>query len=291
MSLAGASTGGLRTPEPVSVRAVLRPSVLVSGLWRHRDLIRQFTSREVREAHRATALGMVWTVAYPLLRLAVYVFVFGLVLEGRLTGNPEEARTTFALYLFCGLIVYGLFGEPVVQSPGMVVSRPNYVKKVVFPLEILPVSAVGAQLVTAGVSLVVLYTAALLLGHGIPWTAVLLPLMLLPQVLLTVGLCWLLASLGVFLRDLRQAVAIIAGQLLFFMTPIFYRVESVPEPFRAVVMLNPQTPIVTNARAVALEGVLPDWWMWAGSMVAGLAAAQLGYAFFMKSKRGFADVL
>ena len=167
---------------------------------------------------------------------------------------------------------------------------PNYVRKVVFPLEVLPVSVLGSALFHALVSLAILLVAELIHSGRIHPTVVLLPLALLPLVLLSLGLTWFLASLGVFLRDIGYAVPL-AVQVLFFVTPVLYPLENVPEPFRTFVRLNPLTAAVENFRRLVFRGTLPDWGeLAAWTALTGLVTL-LGYAWFMKTKRGFADVI
>jgi lipopolysaccharide transport system permease protein len=268
----------------------LSPLALVRSLWRHRFLILQFTRREIEGRYRGSFLGMFWSLAQPLFMLLVYTIVFGIVFQSRWPQARTDSLGEFALIVFCGLTAFGLFSECVGRAAGLIVGVPNYVKKVVFPLEILPVTVLGAAMFHMLVSLVVLLAAQLVVVGSIPWTIVLLPVVLLPAVFLSLGAMWFLASLGVFVRDIGQATGIFV-QALFFLTPIFYSLEMIPEPMRTLIRFNPMAPVAENFRRVLLWGTLPSltglalWVLTTGAFMA------LGYAWFMQTKKGFADVL
>lgn len=280
----------LRTAEPVSVARVLSPASLWADLWHHRDLIRQFTVREVHQKYRGTQLGLLWAVLQPLMTLAVFTFIFNEVFD---VSWPEgdASREAYVVTVFVGMMVFALFSETVSNAPVLVLNRPNLVKRAVFPLEILVCSAVGSALFVAAVSIGLILIATLILVGKVFWTALLIPVVMLPVVLLSLGLGWFLASLGVFLRDIRPVVAILVTQVLYFMTPIFYPIEKVPQAFQTYLMWNPLTSIVQNARRVLIWGQMPEWGPWAVVLLVSLVVMQLGYAWFMKSRRGFADVL
>lgn len=268
----------------------LNPILLARNLWRHRDLIVQLTRREIEGRYRGAYLGMLWSLAHPLLMLSVYTLVFGVIFQSRWPQARTDSLVDFALILFAGLSAYSCFSETVGRSSGVIVSVPNYVKKVIFPLEVLPISILGAALFHMLISVGVLLVVHLLVGGGLPWTIILLPLVSLPLIFLSLGLAWFVASLGVYIRDIGQAVGIVL-QVTFFLTPIFYSIEIIPEPFRTLVLFNPMAPVTENFRRVLLWGQLPSfpgtlWWiLGTGAMM------MLGYAWFMKTRKGFADVL
>jgi lipopolysaccharide transport system permease protein len=268
----------------------LNPLALARNLWRQRDLIRQFTRREIEGRYRGSFLGLFWSFVNPLVLLLIYTFVFGVVFKAKWPNAKTGSLSEFAITLFCGLIAFNIFSECVGRAATLVVGVPNYVKKVVFPLEILPISTLGAALFHACVSLGILLIAGLLITGALPWTIVLLPLVILPLIFLSLGLTWFLASLGVFIRDIGYTVALIV-QVLFFLTPIFYALENIPEPYRGIISLNPLTPIVENTRRVILWGLPPLWSDLAIWVVATGALLLLGYAWFMKTKKAFADVI
>lgn len=280
----------LITPRTEKLTRHLSPLGLLRDLWRRRDLIRQFTWREVIGRYKGSYLGVLWSFANPLALLLIYTFVFGVVFDARWPQARHGSLSEFALTIFCGMIAFNVFGETVTRAPQLITSVPNYVKKVVFPLEILPVSALGAALFHAGVSLTVLLLAELLVNGNLPWTVVLLPLPLLPLVLLSAGCAWLLASLGVFVRDIGYAIVPLM-QMLFFATPIFYPLEAVPRRVQALIGLNPLATIVESCRQLIVWGQIPSLAPLLIWSLIGLAVAALGYAFFMRSKRAFADVI
>ena len=268
----------------------LNPLAMLRHFWRHRDLIVQFTKREIEGRYRGSFLGIFWSLAYPLFMLGIYTFVFGVVLKARWPQARSDSLGEFALIVFCGLTAFNLFGESISKAPTLITNVPNYVKKVVFPLEILSISGLAAALFHMVVSLSVILIAQLLLGFSIPWTIILLPLVVLPAIFLTLGLMWFLSSLGVFIRDTGQMISIIV-QALFFFTPIFYSVDNIPEPFRTLILYNPMTSVVENFRGIFLWGTLPN----IVSMMLWLAITTivmlLGYAWFMHTKKAFADVI
>lgn len=273
--------GGLR---------LLNPVAMARNLWRHRELVAQFARREVEGRYRGSFLGIVWSFITPLVMLLIYTFVFGVIFQARWPQARSESLNEFAVIIFAGLTTFTIFSEVVSRAPGLVVGVPNYVKKVVFPLEILPLSALGAALFHAAISLLILIGAHLLVGGALHWTVLLLPLVLLPLLALALGLSWLLASLGVFVRDLGNLVGLLV-QILFFLSPIFYSAEAVPEPVRSLLALNPLSPVIDNVRGVLLWGELPDW----GGLLISLGASGvvmlLGYAWFQQTRKAFGDVL
>lgn len=272
---------------PVAQRA--GPRVVFDSLWRHRRLVWQLARREVLGRYRGSLLGVAWAVGNPLLMLAVYTLVFGYIFRARWGGGVDTAGE-YALVLFCGLTVFGIFSEVVSRAPSLVVANANYVKKVVFPLDCLPWVLVGAALFHAAASLTVLLLANLVVRGALPWTILLLPIVLAPLLLLAVGLAWLLASLGVYLRDVGHLVNALVTVLLF-LSPVFYPAANLPDPLRRLLLLNPLTAVLENARAVLLWGQLPDWPLLGASLAAGGAAAWLGWLWFDRTRTGFADVL
>jgi len=266
------------------------PVGLVYNLGRHRHLLRQLIARDVAVRYRGSYLGVVWSMIMPLMMLAIYAFVFSVVFHARWAGSAETSRTDFALTLFAGLIAFTVFSECMNRAPTLVVASPNYVKRVIFPLEILPASVVGSALFHALVSAGVLAAGLLLARATLPWTFLLLPVAAIPLAALGLGLGWFLASMGVFVRDTAY-VAGIATQMLFFLTPIFYPIDAVPGAFRTAMWLNPLTAVVDSVRCVTMWGRPPDWTVWTAVTAASGAACLLGYAWFMKTKAGFADVL
>jgi lipopolysaccharide transport system permease protein len=261
------------------------------SLWRNRQLIVQMTKREVVGRYKGSAMGLAWSFFNPVFMLVVYTFVFSEIFKSRWDGiGGEDSKMQFAVVLFVGMIVLSLFSEVLNRAPGLILSNVNYVKKVVFPLDILPVIAMGAALFHSFISLGVLLAAFAMFNGYLHWTAIFIPLVLLPLVILALGLSWMLASLGVFLRDVGQTIGIITS-VLMFLSPVFYPVAAVPERVRPFIMANPLTFIIEQAREVLIWGHLPNWMGLGGYTLVAVAIAWMGYAWFQKTRKGFADVL
>jgi lipopolysaccharide transport system permease protein len=272
-----------RTPSPT-------PAAMFRSFWRNRDLIWQMTRREIAARYRGSIIGLVWSFINPLLMLAVYTFVFSVVFKARWGISSNESRTDFALILFAGMIVFGLFAEMINRAPTQIISNASYVKKVVFPLEILSLVSLGSVLFHSMVSLIVLLLAQLIINRGIPWTAVLFPLVLLPLIFASLGVTWFLAALGVYIRDIGQITAVLTT-VLMFLSAVFYPVSALPQNYQAWLRLNPLVLIIAESREVLIFGNLPNW-LWLGvSLLTGFAIAFAGFWWFQKTRKGFADVL
>ncbi len=279
--------------QPVTNPHASQPTSLVAlsrSLLQNRQLIVQMIRQEVMGRYKGSVLGLVWSFLNPVFMLVVYTFVFSVVFKARWGIGGEESKTQFAVVLFVGMIVHGLFAEVLNRAPSLILSNVNYVKKVVFPLDILPVIAMSAALFHTVISLVVLLTAFVVFNGYLHWTAVLTPFVLLPLVILTLGLSWMLASLGVFLRDVGQTIGIITTVMLF-LAPVFYPVTMLPEELRPWLMANPLTFIIEQAREVLIWGHSPDWTGLGIYTLVAIVVAWAGYAWFQKTRKGFADVL
>ena len=277
----------------INPHAVQPTSLLSLGrsLWRNRQLIVQMTKREVVGRYKGSAMGMAWSFLNPIFMLVVYTFVFSEIFHSRWGGvGGDDSKTQFAVVLFVGMIVLNLFSEVLNRAPSLILSNINYVKKVVFPLEILSVIAMGAALFHALISLAVLLIAFVIFNGYLHWTIIFLPLVLLPLVIVTLGLSWILASLGVFLRDVAQTIAILT-MVLMFLSPVFYPVAAVPERFRPIIMANPLTFIIEQSRDVLIWGNAPNWIGFLLYTSASILVAWVGFAWFQKTRKGFADVL
>ena len=266
-------------------------TALAGSCWRNRQLIVQMTKREVVGRYQGSAFGLAWSFLNPVFMLVVYTFVFSEIFKIRWGGmDGDDSKTQFALVLFVGMIVLSLFSEVLNRAPSLILSNVNYVKKVVFPIEILPLIAMGAALFHSLISLAVLLAAFALFNDYLHWTAIFIPLVLLPLVILTMGLAWMLASLGVFLRDVGQTIGLITT-VLMFLSPVFYPVTAVPERFHPFIMANPLTFIIEQAREVLIWGHVPNWVGLSAYTLAAAAIAWAGYAWFQKTRKGFADIL
>jgi lipopolysaccharide transport system permease protein len=256
-----------------------------------RSLIGQLTEREVLGRYRGSFLGLLWPFITPLLMLALYTFVFGVVFGGRRwDGSAQTTIGEFAIILFAGLTLHSVCAEMLAQCPKLIRANSNYVKKVVFPLDVLPVVTLGGALFHAMISFVMLLGVQLLLTGRLPLTFLLLPVVLAPFGVMLLGIGWFLTSLGVFLRDIDQVLRPVPMALLF-LSPIFYPLDRIPEPFRALLYLNPLTFIVEQTRAVLIWGQMPNWWGLAVYGIVAMTVAALGLWWFQRTRRGFADVL
>ena len=278
------------SPGGESVTGYFNPVRSVAHLWKYRDLIRQLTWREVVGRYKGSFIGLGWSFIQPLIMLCVYTFVFSVIFKARWGVESDEGKAAFALALFMGLITFSIFSEVANSAPSLVLGNANYVKKVVFPLEILPLVRLFSALINAVFSLGVLFAGILIFNHFIHWTALLLPLIWLPLMMFTLGCGYFLASLGVFVRDIGTAIGVLTT-MLFFLTPIFYPISAVPEQFRIFCRINPIAIFVEDARRVVLWGLFPDWpWFFFG-MALSVAVLIFGFVWFMKSKKAFADVI
>lgn len=280
------------SPIAINPHAAQPTSLFALGqsLWRNRQLIVQMTKREVVGRYKGSVMGLAWSFFNPVFMLTVYTFVFSVIFKSRWGLGGDESKTQFAVLLFVGMIVHSLFAEVLNRAPSLILSNVNYVKKVVFPLEILPVVSMGAALFHGLVSLGVLMIAFVLFNGYLHWTSVLVPLVILPFVILTLGLAWMLASLGVFLRDVGQTIGIITTVMLF-LTPVFYPITALPEEMRPWLMANPLTFIIEQSREVLVWGHLPNWFGLAIYTLLAVVVTWAGYAWFQKTRKGFADVL
>ncbi|MEQ1816299.1 MAG: ABC transporter permease [Nitrosomonas sp.] len=274
--------------NPHAARSI-SPFALFGTLKTHRSLIYNLVKREVIGRYRGSVMGILWSFFNPVLMLVVYTFVFSVVFKARWVGGTDS-KTEFALVLFAGLMVYNLFAECINRSPGLVLGNVNYVKKVVFPLEILPVVAIGSAAFHLLVSLLV-WLIFYLIYFGIPQaTLILFPLVLIPFFLLTLGFSWFLASLGVFLRDVSQIVVVMTTALMF-LSPIFYPITALPQEYHIFLQINPLTFVIEQARDVMIWGKGMNWIAWATYLLLAAIMAWLGFAWFQKTRKGFANVL
>jgi lipopolysaccharide transport system permease protein len=276
--------------EPIRQPAVPpAASPLALFCWPARALILRLARREVEARYRGSILGVAWSVLTPLALLSVYTYVFSVIFQARWE-TPTNGRGQFAVLLFSGLIVFSIFSETVNRAPGLMLENVSYIKKVVFPLEAMAWVALLGSLFNAGVSFLVLL-AFYLAAFGLPpITVVLLPVVLAPLALVVLGITWFLASLGVFLRDVKQFVGIVTTVMLFG-SPILYPVSAIPEAMRAYVYANPLTLVLENSKQVLFWGTVPDPRYLALSTVVAWGIAWLGYTWFMKTRKGFADVV
>lgn len=263
---------------------------LSNSLAKNRQLIFQMTKREVVGRYRGSVFGLAWSFLHPILMLAIYTFVFSVVFKARWGISSVDSKTQFAILVFVGMIVQGLFSEVVNRAPSLILSNANYVKKVVFPLEILPVISMGAALFHMLISIFVLLAAFIFINGYLNWTAIFIPLIIAPYVILVLGFSWALASLGVFVRDVGQTIGVFTT-ILMFMSPVFYPVSALPPRFQSWILINPLTFIIEQIRSVLVEGQLPDWSGLGIYSLIALMVMWIGYIWFQRTRKGFADVL
>jgi lipopolysaccharide transport system permease protein len=262
---------------------------MFGAFFRHRSLTVELSRREVLGRYRGASFGLLWSLISPFLMLIVYTVAFGYILKSRWP-HTSGSTTEFALILFLGLIVHGFFAECLTRAPMLIVGNTNLVKRIIFPLEILPWPMVLSALFHVFANCIVFAVLFLVFNHYLPWTIIFLPLVIMPLVVLTVGVVWFLAALGVYMRDISQITGVLATAMLFLSSAIV-PVETLPPEYQFVFALNPLTYIINQARAVAIWGNLPNFIGLGLYTIVALGVAQLGFIWFNKTKRGFADVL
>lgn len=265
------------------------PLEMLRSTWRNSGLIYELIKREVSGKYKGSFLGSFWSFFNPILMLTVYTFVFGVVFKAR-WNNTDNTQGEFALILFSGLIIFNMFAECFTRAPSTILQNSNYVKKIVFPLEVFPIIAMGAALFHLCISMVVWLLFHLIVMGLPPVTSLLLPVVVLPLVFMTLGFSWFLSSIGVYLRDVAQFIGILTTALMF-LSPIFYSLSSLPPQYQGLFLLNPLTATIEQARSILIFGRLPDWPMLAVSFFISFVVLWLGFAWFQKTRKGFADVL
>jgi len=258
--------------------------------WKNKSLIWQLLKRDVQARYRGSALGVLWSLVTPIVMLSIYTFVFQTVFKARWADTSGETTLSFAIVLFLGLSIHGLLTETLTKSPLLIVANQNFVKKIVFPLDILSWVTLLSGLFTFTISFVLLLILILCELKSIPLTALLLPIILLPYCILLLGISWILAALGVYLRDIQQITGTLAT-LLLFLSPVFYSTSVFPEKYQALLFFNPLSFVVEASRAVLIYGKLPSFVGLAVYFFVALAVAFVGNYFFRRVKPGFADVL
>ncbi len=268
------------------------PSISIGSLFKsissNHQLIAHMIKHEVVGRYKGSIMGITWSFLNPLFMLLVYTFVFSVIFKSR--WGTSDSKLLFAFILFVGMIVIGFFNEVVSRSPLIILSNVNYVKKVMFPIEILSIIAVGTALIQSVISFIVLLMVCILTNGYIEWTVIFMPLIFLPLVIFTLGISWMLCALGVFFRDTSQTTNILTS-LIMFLSPVFYPLSAVPERFRPFIMANPLTFIIEELRGVLIGGHYPNWNLFCVYTFLALVFAWLGYALFQKARKGFADVL
>lgn len=258
------------------------------SLWSHRELVIQLIRRDVLTRFRGSLGGLLWLLLGPLLMLSLYTIVFGVFMKVRWPGVSDTLM--YSLLVYIGLIMFNFFSECLNRSPGIIVSNPNFVTKVIFPLEIYPWVIVGTALFNAMFSIGILAVFCVLILGKIHLTMLLLPLLWLPLVFIALGVSWFLSSAGVFIRDIAHLMAFIM-QILMYLSPVFYSLSMLPESVQKVLFINPLTFTIEQARNLIIFGQLPQWTSLGVYFIVSICVAFLGFFWFQKTKDGFADVL
>ncbi|MCH2037868.1 MAG: ABC transporter permease [Rickettsiales bacterium] len=266
---------------------------MIRSVVSHRSLLLQIVKRDIAERYKGSLLGVLWTFITPILMLLVYGFVFTYVFKARWSHESHAIANSdgaFTVILFSGLMLHGLFVEVITRATTSISNNVNFVKKVVFPLEILVPQLVLSSFFHFMVNLVLLAVAYLFLYQTLQPTLILLPLVIGPLLLLACGIGWFLASLGVYIRDIGHIMGLLSTVLLFI-SPIFFAIETLPQWGQYLVMLNPLTIIVNAFRDIAIWGVLPDFELLAYYWLVSILIVISGFFWFQKTRKGFADVL
>jgi len=254
----------------------------------HRGLIGSMVKRDLTSRYKGSMMGWLWTVITPAVQIVIFTLIFAGIFNARF--GTERSRFGFAIYLFCGMLPWIAFSESVQRAATTLTENVNLVKRVVFPIESLPVNLALTGIVQQLFGTLVLLVLAALFERVLSPTALLLPLLLLPQFLVTVGLGWLIASLGVFIRDIPQFTQLVLMTWMY-LTPIIYPENLIPAQYRWLVALNPMSALVRSYRRILLEGALPDWQGLAVTLAFALTCFLFGYWWFERTKKAFADVL
>lgn len=281
------ASGTAASHQPSTTRS--GPLEVFGVLVRHRRLIFQLTKRDVLSRYRGSILGPIWMLLSPFLMLLVYTFVFSVVFQAR-WDIDLDSRSSFALMLFTGLIVYWFFADCLNRAPKLMFENVAYVRRMVFPVETLPWVALLSSLTQVVVNTAILLASSWALIGTPPLSVLLLPLLLLPLGLLTLGLCWILASLGVFFRDLREVVPVLT-MIAMFLSPIFYPISALPVSLRSLMNYNPLAWTIGHFRGAVFTGDVPGWTLYAAAVLTGWLLAWLGLLWFHRTRQGFADVI
>ncbi|MDP3507658.1 MAG: ABC transporter permease [Candidatus Melainabacteria bacterium] len=275
------------TNAPFQSEAVAVESGL-SELWIQRHLLTLMVKRDCLGRYKGSLLGLLWPLINPFGHLLLYTFLFCIVLKVKL--GTSASTSNFALYLMAGLLPWGAFAEALARSSTVILEHPNLVKRVVFPLQILPLVTVLSAFFTEAIAFTILLTGVLIYNHGLPASLIFLPLIIISQLLLTAGISWFVASLSVYIRDIRHLMALGLSAWMYS-TPIVYPATALPEQIQFILWINPMAGIVLDYRRVVLEGLPPDWLHYGVYTAVALVVCLIGFKFFEATKKSFADVM
>jgi lipopolysaccharide transport system permease protein len=276
--------------NPLVAQSNASLTVMMRSLYQNRILILRMARRELESRFRGSRLGVAWIVLQPLLMLAVYTFAFGVILKARWGQDSSDSPWDYALFLFTGLLVFNVFAEVVTRAPTLMLENISYIKNMVFPTEIIAVSNILVAIFNFFVGFIILMVLYVCVRGIPPVTTLFIFLPLIPLIFFTMGLAWFLSALGVYIRDLRQIVGI-AVTAIMFLCPLFYPLSILPDGIRSMIALNPLASIIEAMRDLVFYGRLPQWQSYGISFVASMLVAWLGYAWFIKTRKGFSDVV
>ena len=253
----------------------------------HWQMFVRLVPRDVQARYLGSTFGVLWSFASSLLILLAYWFFLGVVLQAKWGSAPS---VQYPVILFSGLILHQFFAEVIGRAPSLIIANSAYVRKVVFPVQVLPWVTVASATFHLVVNLLILLLGQLMILHQVPLTWLWLPVVILPLLPMTVGISWVVSSLGVYLRDIAHIVPLVLT-VMMFLSPIFYSMDMVPEQFRPWLMINPLTVVMEQARRVAIQGLQPDFILLGAYSLVSVAIMAGGYWWFARTKKGFADVL
>lgn len=265
------------------------PLVMLSSALTNRELIFNLIERQLLGRYQGSILSALWPFLIPVVMLSIYTFIFSMVFKAR-WALASDSRVEFALILYLGLIVFNIFSDCISSAPNLIIFHANYVNRVIFPLEVLPIISLGTALFNALVSLSIWCIVHIVFIGLPPPTIIFIPIVIIPLILFTLGMCWLLAATGVFIRDISQIIGILIPALMF-LSPIFYPIDSIPLRYQFLFKLNPLTPSIEQMRNIIMWGILPDWELQFDYLILAFLMAWLGFFVFQKFRKGFADVL
>lgn len=268
----------------------ISPRSLLASTWQHRRLIWTLTRREIEGRYKGSTFGVLWSVLTPVLMVSVFTFVFGEIFQSKWAGAQSTNHLDFAAALFVGLLVYNIFSECIGKAPYLITNNPNYVKKIVFPLEILSIVSTLAAIFHFVAGYLVVILLVIFSGWQLSWTVIYTPVIVLPLIILLLGLTWIISALGVYLRDISQIIGP-ALTVLMFLSPVFYPLSSVHEKYRWLYSLNPITFVIEETRAALIHQQAPAWSHWLPYTGICCIVMLGGFVFFQKTRSGFSDVI
>ena len=252
-------------------------------------LLKTLTKADIKQKYQGSVLGILWSLIVPLLMLAIYTFVFSEIFKTKWEIDTSN-KFQFALMLFCGLSIYNMFADVLGRSVSLIVSNQNYVKKVVFPLELLPLVITFSALFNCIISFMVLIIANTILGGTLHTSTLFMPLILLPHIVFCAGIAYLISAISVYLRDMASFVSVLI-MVFMYLTPVFFSLTAIPEAFRQVMMFNAMTYAIENMRNVIIYGTSVNWGYFGISCAVSIMLFGLGWWVFRRAKDGFADLL